>query len=180
MARKVKVILGSVRPNRAGKAIADWVMKQSETYEGDLEFELLDLMDVNLPFMDEPAPPMMSDDYVHEHTRKWSATIREADAFVIVTPEYNHGYPPVLKNAIDFLYSEWKDKPVAFVGYGGSGARDSIRQLREIIGFVGMKPLDDQVTIGQIWEAVDADGKVKEENIRGDIQSLFAQLEAAL
>jgi NAD(P)H-dependent FMN reductase len=179
MTKKVKVILSSVRTGRAGKSIADWVMKKSEEYDGDLDFELIDLKEVNLPFMDEPVPAMMSDEYVNEHTKKWSEMMKSADALVIVTPEYNHGYPPSLKNAFDFLYNEWKDMPVAFVGYGGGGATDSIRQMREIIAFLGMKALDDQVTIGQIWEAVDDEGNVKPETMRGDILNLFKQLEDA-
>ncbi len=178
MTKQVKVILGSVRTGRAGKVIADWVMKKSEEYDGNLEFELIDLKDVNLPFMDEPVPPMTSDSYTHEHTKNWSATIKAADALVIVTPEYNHGYPPVLKNAIDFLYHEWQGKAVGLVGYGGGGATHSIRQLREILVFTGMKPLEDQVTIGKIWEAVDKEGNVKPEYTRGDILDIFRQLES--
>lgn len=180
MPKNITVILGSVRTGRAGKAIADWVMKQTEQYQGDLVFELLDLKELNLPFMDEPVSPMASDDYVHEHTKKWSHMVKAIDGFVIVTPEYNHGYPPVLKNAIDFLYNEWKDKPVGLVGYGGSGARASIRQLREILLFTGMKPLEEQVGVGKIWEALDENGNVKQENIRGNIQDLFTQLENVL
>lgn len=180
MESKIKVILGSVRTNRAGKSIADWVMRQTEKYQGSLSFELIDLKKINLPFLDEPVSPMSSDNYTHEHTKKWSKVIGEANGFVFVTPEYNRGYSPVLKNAIDFLYNEWKGKPVAFVGYGGSGARNSITQLRVILNFIGMTPLEDQVGIGKIWEAVDAQGNVKEQYIRGDILDIFSQLENIL
>ena len=173
MSKQVKVILGSIRPGRAGKTIADWVIKKSKEYDGDLAFELIDLKEVDLPFMDEPMPPMMSDDYANEHTKRWSAMIKNADALVIVTPEYNHGYPPVLKNAIDFLYNEWKDMPVGLVGYGGGGATHAIRQLREILEYVGMKVLEDPVTIGKIWDAVDEEGNVKPENTRGNILEVF-------
>ena len=103
--------------------------------------------------------------------------IKAADALVIVTPEYNHGYPPVLKNAIDFLYHEWQGMVVGLVGYGGGGATHSIRQFREILEFVGMKTLEAQVTIGQVWGAVDGKGNVKQENTRGDILELFRQIE---
>lgn len=177
MASKIKVIIGSVRTGRVGKSIADWVMRRSRDYDGDLEFELVDLREVNLPFLDEPIPPRMSDDYVHEHTKRWSKMMKDADALIFVTPEYNHGYPPVLKNAIDFLYNEWQGMPVGLVGYGGGGATDSIRQLREVMEVIGMKALDYQVSIGQIWEALDEDGNVRPENTRGDIKELFRKLE---
>ena len=98
MIQKIKVIIGSVRTRRLGKTVADWIMRQAENYDEGLEFELVDLKEVNLPFMDEPVPPKMSDNYAHDHTRKWSKMIKEADALILVTPEYNHGYPPVLKN----------------------------------------------------------------------------------
>ena len=176
MLPKVKVIIGSVRTGRLGKPVADWIMRQAENYHGKLTFELVDLKDVNLPFLDEPVPPKISDDYVHEHTRKWSQMMKEADALIVVTPEYNYGYPPVLKNAIDFLYNEWQDMPVALVGYGGAGATKAIRQLREVMKAVGMKVLDYQVTIEQIWEAIDEKGEVKPKHLRGNIQELFEQL----
>ena len=180
MAKTVKVILGSVRTGRAGKAIADWVMKKSGEYQGDLTFELLDLKDINLPFMDEPVPPMASDAYVQDHTRQWSATIKGADAFLMVTPEYNGGYPPVLKNAIDFLYNEWQGKPVGIVAYAGGGGKHAVRQLSEVLNTIGMQVLDDVVTIGKVWDAVDEDGNVKPAHTRGDILGLFAKLDDAV
>ncbi len=178
--KRVKVILGSVRTNRAGADIAKWVMKKTEEFSSDLSFEFIDLKDLNLPFMDEPVSSMASDNYVHEHTKKWSKMIHETDGFIFITPEYNHGYSPVLKNALDFLYTEWKDKPVGLVGYGGSGARDSIRQLREVLLFMQLKPLELQVGVGKIWEAVDEHGDVKDDHVRGDIMQLFSDLEVAL
>jgi NAD(P)H-dependent FMN reductase len=180
MALNVKVIIGSVRTGRLGKPVADWVMRRAQDYEGNLEFELVDLKDVNLPFLDEPVPPRMSDDYVHDHTRRWSRMMKDADALIVVTPEYNHGYPPVLKNAIDYLYKEWQGMPVGLVGYGGGGATHAIRQLREVMEVVGMSVLEDPVTIGEIWDALDDDGNVKPEKTRGDLTDLFRQLENVL
>lgn len=180
MSKKIKIILGSVRTERAGIHIATWVMCQIEKYQGKLDIELIDLKEINLPFMDEPVSPMASDNYVHEHTKQWSEIISKSDGFVFITPEYNHGYPPVLKNAIDFLFKEWQGKPVGFVGYGGSGARDSIRLMKEVIEFMGMKTINEQVGIGKIWDAFDDNGDVKKENIRGDIFKLLSELEEIL
>jgi len=175
--KKIKVILGSTRTNRAGAGVAKWVMSQTQKYIGNLQFDFIDLKDVNLPFLDEPFPPMMAEEYAHDHTKKWSKIIAEADGFIIVTPEYNHGYPASLKNALDFLYKEWQDKPVGLVGYGGSGARSSIKQLREVLEFMKMKPIKEQVGVGEIWEAFDEEGNLKVEKVRGDLQVIFNELE---
>jgi NAD(P)H-dependent FMN reductase len=177
MPKQVGVIIGSVRTGRMGKPIADWVMKMGELHKGDLAFKLLDLKDIDLPFMDEPAPPMMTDDYAHEHTRRWSGMIKACDALIIVAPEYNGGYAPVLKNAIDFLYKEWAGLTVGIVAYSGGGPKNSIRQIREILDRVGMNVLDHTVTIGNVWEAIDETGNVKSESMRGDINEIFTGLE---
>jgi NAD(P)H-dependent FMN reductase len=179
MEKKVKVILGSVRTGRLGKSVADWVMKESKSYTGNLSFELIDLKDINLPFLDEPVPAKMSNDYVQEHTKKWSKTIQEADAIIIVVPEYNSGYTPVIKNAIDFLYTEWNKTPVSLIGYGGGGGTNCLRQLTEVLKSVEMNVLEEKVTISQIWDAIDENGNVKNKNVRGDIFTIFKQLEDA-
>jgi NAD(P)H-dependent FMN reductase len=177
MSKQVGVIVGSVRTGRMGKPIADWIMKKGAENDGTLVFKLLDLKEIGLPFMDEPAPPMMTDDYVHEHTRRWSATIKACDALIMVAPEYNGGYAPVLKNAIDFLHKEWADLTVGIVAYSGGGPKQSIRQLREVLERVGMSVLDHTITIGQSWEAIDENGEVKPGNMRGDVTEFFRGLE---
>jgi len=119
-------------------------------------------------------------EYKYEHTKRWSKMIGEADGFIFITPEYNHGYSGVLKNAIDYLYSEWKDKYVGFIGYGGTGANNAIRQLKEVFEVIELKTIEKQVGIEKIWEAFDDNGKLKQENIIGDINSLFEDLESKL
>ena len=180
MNRKVLIILGSIRPGRAGQAVADWVADAADGRDGQVDYEVVDLKEVNLPFMDEPVPPAMGQPYLREHTREWSARIDRADGFVFVTPEYNHGYSPVLKNALDYLAREWKDKPAAFVGYGAGGATHAIRQLREVTGHLGMQALEDQVGISGIWEAFDGDGRPRSDNVQGDLEALFTELERHL
>jgi NAD(P)H-dependent FMN reductase len=177
MSKQVGVIVGSVRTGRMGKPMADWVIKMGDAYDGELTFKLLDLKEIGLPFMDEPAPPMMTDDYVHEHTRRWSTMVKACDALIIVAPEYNGGYAPVLKNAIDFLHKEWAGLAVGIVAYSGGGPKNSVRQLREILDVVGMKVLDQTVTVGKVWEAIDEHGDVKPENMRGDVIEIFRGLE---
>lgn len=175
--KKILVILASTRPGRAGEGISNWVIAESKKYDGNLSFTLIDLKALDLPFLDEPFPPMMGKPYTHEHSRNWSQLVDHSDGFIIVTPEYNHGYPASLKNALDFLYKEWVGKKVGLVGYGGSGARESIRQIKEVLSSMKMKPLYTQVGISDIWEAFDDDGKLKIEKIHGDINELFKELE---
>ncbi|GGN80189.1 hypothetical protein GCM10011579_065480 [Streptomyces albiflavescens] len=96
---------------------------------------MIDLHDHPLPHLDEPAPaPVSPGRYQHEHTRAWADTIASFDGFVMVTPEYNHSFPGVLKNAIDSLYAEWNNKAVGFVSYGGGGGTRAVEQLRLICG----------------------------------------------
>lgn len=102
---------------------------ESARSRGDAEYALVDVNDYQLPLLDEPKQPARHE-YVHPHTERWSERIASFDGFVFVTPEYNHGPPAALKNAVDFLFDEWTDKPVAFVGYGVVGAVRAIEQLR--------------------------------------------------
>ncbi len=129
------IIVGSVRPGRIGLPIAQWVQKAAE---GDWEIDFVDLAELDLPFMDEPNHPSIRK-YTKQHTLDWSARVDAADAVILVTPEYNHSFSPVLKNAIDFLSQEWWRKPVAFVSYGGvSGGTRGVVGLEPAITGVGM------------------------------------------
>jgi NAD(P)H-dependent FMN reductase len=127
---KIAIILGSTRPNRVGKAVADWVLAKS-TGRGGAPYQLIDLADHPLPLLDEPLPPSMGP-YVGEHTKAWAATIGSFDGFIFVTPEYNHSMPGALKNAIDYLFAEWNNKAAAFVSYGSVGGARAIEHLRAV------------------------------------------------
>jgi NAD(P)H-dependent FMN reductase len=106
---KIGIILGSTRPGRRGEQVAQWVHERAAR-RTDAEFEVIDLLDHPLPHLDEPAPALMSAGrYQHEHTRAWADAIASFDGFVMVTPEYNHSIPGVLKNALDHLYAEWNN-----------------------------------------------------------------------
>ena len=126
---RIAVILGSTRPGRNGKAVADWVLAQTENRIAS--YDLVDLADYPLPHLDEAMPPSFGQ-YSEEHTKKWAATIAQYDGFVFVTPEYNHSTSGVLKNAIDYLYNEWINKAAAFVSYGSLGGTRAIEHLRGI------------------------------------------------
>ena len=140
---KVAIITGSTRPGRVADAVAHWVYDITSK-RSDAAFKIVDIKDFNLPLLDEPVPAAMGQ-YSHPHTKAWAAKIAEFDAFVFVTPEYNHGPSAALKNAIDFLYREWNNKSVGFVGYGGSGGARAIEVLRQVVSNVELADVRAQV-----------------------------------
>ena len=142
---KVAIIIGSTRPGRKGEAVARWVHEHAQK-RTDAEFELVDIKDFNLPLLDEPVPPSMAQ-YSQPHTKVWSAKIQTFDAFVFVTPEYNHGPSGALKNAIDFLYREWNNKAAGFVSYGSAGGTRAVEQLRLVMGELQVADVRAQVTL---------------------------------
>jgi NAD(P)H-dependent FMN reductase len=120
---RIAIVTGSTRPGRNNEAVANWVYSISKERK-DAEFELVDIAKYKLPLLDEAMPPVFGQ-YAHEHTKAWSAKIDSFDAYVFVTPEYNHSTSAALKNAIDYLFQEWNNKVAGFVSYGGhaGGAR---------------------------------------------------------
>lgn len=157
--RTLSIVIGSTRPGRVGLPVATWFHEVASAH-GAFEVELVDLAEVGLPFLDEPKHPRLGD-YVHQHTRDWSATVERSDAFVFVTPEYNHGYSPSLKNAIDFLFTEWQHKPVGFVSYGGvAGGTRGVQSLKPVVTSLKMFPLFEAVVIPMVQQLIDEDGLV--------------------
>jgi NAD(P)H-dependent FMN reductase len=143
---RVAIILGSTRPGRRGEVVAQWVHDRASK-RGDAEFVLVDLADYPLPHLDEPIPPSQGK-YTNQHTLDWSAAIASFDAYVFVTPEYNHSTSAVLKNAIDYLYKEWNNKACGFVSYGSSaGGARAVEHLRLVAGEVQMADVRGQVSL---------------------------------
>ena len=140
---KIAIILGSTRPGRNGEAVAKWVHEHAKT-RSDAEFELVDVKDFNLPLLDEPVPPSMGQ-YSKEHTKRWAAKINGFDAYVFVTPEYNHSTSGALKNAIDFIYKEWNNKAAGFVSYGSAGGARAVEHLRLIMAEMQVATVRAQV-----------------------------------
>ncbi|HYO94283.1 MAG TPA: NAD(P)H-dependent oxidoreductase [Polyangiaceae bacterium] len=142
---KLGIIIGSTRPGRQAAAVANWVHGIAQK-RNDAEFELVDIADFNLPLLDEPVPPSMGQ-YSKQHTKVWAAKIASFDAFVFVTPEYNHGISGALKNAIDFLFAEWNNKAAGFVGYGSAGGARAVEHLRLVMAELQVATVRAQVSL---------------------------------
>ena len=140
---KIAIIVGSTRPGRNGEAVAKWVHEHAKK-RTDAEFELVDVKDFDLPLLDEPVPPSMGQ-YSKEHTKRWAAKINGFDAYVFVTPEYNHSTSGALKNAIDFIYKEWNNKAAGFVSYGSAGGARAVEHLRLIMAEMQVATVRAQV-----------------------------------
>jgi NAD(P)H-dependent FMN reductase len=140
------VIIASTRPGRVGLPVAEWFLAHAREH-GHFDLDVVDLAGLGLPFLDEPNHPKLRN-YTQDHTRRWSARVDAADAFVFVTPEYNLGFNAPLKNAIDFLHHEWKHKPVGFVSYGGvSAGSRAVAMLKTVVSGVSLVPASATVSI---------------------------------
>ena len=147
---KIAIIIGSTRPGRNGEAVAKWVYEVAQK-RSDAEFELVDIKDFDLPLLDEPMPPIMGQ-YSKPHTKAWAAKIGTFDAYVFVTPEYNHSISGALKNAIDFLFAEWNNKAAGFVSYGGASGARAVEQLRLNVAEVQMATVRNQVLLSMFTD----------------------------
>ena len=144
---KIQILIGSTRQNRFSEKPANYLFEELKKRE-DTQAELIDLRDWPLPFYDEPIPPSGNKgNYVNPLGKQWANKIGEADGYIMVTPEYNHGYPAVLKNAIDWVGPEWHKKPVGFVSYGSALGSRAIEQLRQVVIELRMVPIFSSVHI---------------------------------
>ncbi|WP_028659334.1 NADPH-dependent FMN reductase [Nocardioides insulae] len=144
---RIAVIVGSTRTHRRADSVADWTVQTARKVAPEgVQVELVDLADFDLPVLDEPAPAM-SGMVAHEHTKRWGQAIGSFDGFVFVTPEYNHGVPGPLKNAIDYLWHEWNDKAAGFVSYGTNGGVRAVEQLRQVAAELKLADVRAQVVL---------------------------------
>ncbi len=154
----IKIIAGSTRPGRFGIQPATWIFNIAKKRK-DIKVELLDLAQINLPFLDEPVSASQGK-YSKPHTKAWAKTIAQADGFIFVTPEYNHSYSPALKNAVDFLFSEWNYKPISFVSYGSlAGGVRAVEHLRGVAAELKMYDLREQILLPNYWDNLNDKGE---------------------
>jgi NAD(P)H-dependent FMN reductase len=151
----LQVIVASTRPGRLGPLVGAWMLAQAASH-AKFEVELVDLAALDLPLLDEPKHPRLGQ-YEHEHTKRWSASVARADAFVFVTPEYDYGAPASLVNALQCLVKEWAYKPVGFCSYGGvSAGLRGVQMTKQIATALKMMPMAEAVSIPFFNQHVDA------------------------
>lgn len=159
---KLKVIVGSTRPNRVTPQIAKWVADEAKTQEGT-EVEILDLADYPMPFFDEPISPRYNPDRkINPVVKKWIDKLADGDAFVFVTPEYNHSITGVLKNSLDYVTSELTKKPVTVVSHGTVGGARAAMHLREILSESGGINITRQVAVASASDKINPEGQLNE------------------
>ncbi|WP_370947323.1 NADPH-dependent FMN reductase [Amycolatopsis sp. cg5] len=151
---RLAVIIGSVRKGRIGPSVAKWFAAQAAEHEG-FDVDLVDLADYDLPAVltDEPSPEVVAS------LSEFTPRLAGADAFVVVTPEYNHSYPASLKCAIDWHFTEWQAKPIGFVSYGGvaAGSR-AVEHLRQVFAELHAVTVRDTVGFSGPWGRFGEDG----------------------
>jgi NAD(P)H-dependent FMN reductase len=156
----LQIVIASTRPGRVGLPVAGWVYERAVAHDV-FAVELVDLAVVDLPLFDEPQHPMLRQ-YEHEHTKRWSATVERADAFVFVMPEYNYGFNAALKNAIDYLHAEWRYKAVGLVSYGGvaAGTR-AVQMLKQVVTALKMVPMTEAVNLPFVGQFLDEQNRLQ-------------------
>lgn len=143
MTSTIGIIIGSTRPTRIGHALAEVVADRVNSHDA-LTAQLLDLKEIDLPFLADPFPPAAGK-YELDSTKSWADTIDSLDGVILVTPEYNGSFPAPLKNAIDTVYGEWRDKPLGVVAYGFRGGQGSAKALEQVISVIKAKKVADDV-----------------------------------
>lgn len=158
----ILVILGTIRPNGNGHRVANWFMKNVASVQNGT-FELVDLRDFPLPlFADAVNPSMREGTHENPEVQKWLDKVNAADGYIFITPEYNHSYSSALKNALDYPFKEWHNKPVGFVGYGAvAGGARAVEHLRQVVAELAMYDIREQILIPEVWATFDEQGNPK-------------------
>lgn len=175
------IILGSSRQGRKGEVAAQWVKNQAEK-DSRFEADFVDTRTLGLPFFDEPLSPFSMKregvEYTHPEGRQWANRVGQAEAVILVTAEYNHGYPGVLKNTLDWVGPEWGDKPVGFISYSSqlTGGARAVEQLRPVATELGLIQVANAIHIPRISEAFKPDGQPVYEPLGESLKRMFNEL----
>lgn len=171
----LKIITATVRSGRKGPIITKWIEERARKNE-NFTVEVLDLKEINLPMMDEPNHPSLQK-YEHEHTKRWSEKINEADAFIFVTAEYDYNYPAPLRNALEYLFHEWSYKAAGIVSYGGvSAGTRAANSLKSDLSTFRMVPLAHGIYIPFFNHLITDDKLVSNDVMDKAADALFAEI----
>lgn len=148
---KLYIVVGSVREGRTSIKVANWILNQIQSYDfATVQTEIVDLKEWDLPIFAGANPPLTGI-YDQPKQQAWADHIAKGDAFIFISPEYNHGYSPALKNALDYLGKEWQGKPAAYVSYGASNGSRSIDQIRQVGTQLGLIDSNAVIEIRDIF-----------------------------
>lgn len=178
---KLLVILGSARPARRGEKVANWVMERAKS-DSRLEVEFVDAAGLNLPFYNEQMSPFSlkrsGQDYASSEGKAWAERVGQADAFLLVAAEYNHGYTSLMKNALDWVGYEWGDKPVSFVSYSTNltGGARAVEQLRQVVVELGLIQVANAIHFPKVDDSFDAGGQPTHPSANENLQKMFDEL----
>ena len=172
---RLLIVIASTRPGRVGRPVGDWFIGAAREH-GGFDVDVADLLELNLPMMDEPNHPRFHN-YTKDHTKAWSAIVEAADAYVFVTPEYNHSYTAPLKNAVDYLSQEWRHKPLGFVSYGGiaAGTR-AVQAFKPVAAAVMMMVSQNLVNIAWVHSKVQDGVFVEDDEVRAAANAMLDEL----
>jgi NAD(P)H-dependent FMN reductase len=178
---RLMILFGSSRHGRKGSVVANWLQRHAGTDSRFEEVDFVDLQQLNLPFFDEPLSPFAMSrqgaKYTHIEGKSWAEHVAKCDGVIIITPEYNHGPPAVLKNALDWVGPEWLDKPVAFVSYGGvSGGARAVEQLRSITIELGLVQVANPIHFVFFSDSFDENGEPKRDSTNDSLKRMFDEL----
>jgi NAD(P)H-dependent FMN reductase len=169
---RLEIVISSTRRVRVGASVADWFVPIAKAH-GAFDVDVADLLEVDLPFLSEPTHPRLRQ-YEDPRTKHWSARVAAADAFVLVMPEYNHGFNAPLKNALDTVYLEWAYKPVGFVSYGSiAGGSRAVQMLKPVLLFLRMSPVLEAVHIPFVSTLLDDERRLQATEAMGDAATLM-------
>lgn len=174
---KLMIINGSVREGRRADTIQNWAVPLLRA-DPEIELDIADLKEVDLPFFNEAVTPDAANgQFQNPKGTAWAKRVADADAFIFLTAEYNHGPTAVLKNAIDWVYHGWLNKPVGFISYGGLvGGSRAVEQLKQIVLHVKLFPVQTVITIPGIGGAFDETGQPKHEGMDEQVEKMVAEL----
>jgi NAD(P)H-dependent FMN reductase len=177
---RLMVIFGSSRQARKGDVVAEWVKRHSEA-DDRFEVDYVDFQQLSLPFFDEPLSPFsmarQGVEYIHAEGKAWAERVGKCEGVIIVTPEYNHGYPAVLKNALDWVGPEWMDKPVGFVSYGGiSGGSRVVEQLRTVTIELGLIQVANPIHFPFFEKSFEENGEPNRPSKNDELKRMFDEI----
>jgi NAD(P)H-dependent FMN reductase len=177
---KLMILFGSSRHGRKGEVVANWTKDLAKS-DGRFEVDYVDLQTLNLPFFDEPLSPFTMArkgvDYTNSEGKLWAGRVGNSEGLIIVTPEYNHGYPGVLKNALDWVGPEWVDKPVGFISYGGiSGGSRVVEQLRTVTIELGLIQVANPIHFNFFEQAFNETGHPVRESKNDELKRMFDEV----